>query len=81
MYLRHLVLKRNEELATGEHEESLVPAVVRPEDIRDEFDDICALENVKKTLHEAVVLPLKRPELFSHGNLLSVSNLNFASIF
>lgn len=36
------------------------------------FDDIGALEDVKKALNELVILPMSRPELFSHGNLLRV---------
>lgn len=36
------------------------------------FDDIGALEDVKKALQELVILPMRRPELFSHGNLLRV---------
>jgi SpoVK/Ycf46/Vps4 family AAA+-type ATPase len=33
------------------------------------FDDIGALEAVKSTLHEVVILPLQRPELFTRGSL------------
>ncbi|CAI8611747.1 unnamed protein product [Vicia faba] len=33
------------------------------------MDDIGALENVKDTLKELVMLPLKRPELFYKGQL------------
>ncbi|KAH6758327.1 hypothetical protein C2S51_018562 [Perilla frutescens var. frutescens] len=62
--------KSIEHLATGRHEISLVSAVVRSEDIGVKFDDVGALENVKKVLHETVILPMRRPELFSHGNLL-----------
>lgn len=39
------------------------------------FDDVGGLKHVKKALYETVILPLKRPELFSHGNLLKVHNL------
>lgn len=62
--------KSIEHLATGRHEKSLVSAVVRSEDIGVKFDDVGALENVKKVLYETVILPMRRPELFSHGNLL-----------
>ena len=37
------------------------------------FDDIGALENVKETLKELVMLPLQRPELFCKGQLTKVS--------
>lgn len=36
------------------------------------FEDIGALEDVKKALNELVILPMRRPELFSRGNLLRV---------
>lgn len=36
------------------------------------FDDIGALENVKETLKELVMLPLQRPELFCKGQLTKV---------
>ncbi|KAE8722861.1 ATP binding protein, putative isoform 3 [Hibiscus syriacus] len=38
-------------------------------DIGVSFDDIGALENVKDTLKELVMLPLQRPELFCKGQL------------
>lgn len=41
------------------------------------FDDIGALEDVKKALNELVILPMRRPELFSHGNLLRVCSFLF----
>jgi len=47
--------------------------VVPPEEVGVKFDDIGALEDVKRTLNELVTLPMRRPELFSHGNLLRVS--------
>ena len=46
--------------------------MVPPGEIGVRFDDIGALEDVKKALQELVILPMKRPELFSHGNLLRV---------
>lgn len=39
------------------------------------FDDVGALDHVKKALYETVILPLKRPELFSGGKMLKVCNL------
>jgi SpoVK/Ycf46/Vps4 family AAA+-type ATPase len=47
--------------------------VVPPNEVGVKFDDIGALEDVKNTLKELVTLPMRRPELFRHGNLLSVS--------
>lgn len=57
-------------LAKDEYESNFVSAVVSPDEIGVKFDDIGALEDVKRTLSELVTLPMRRPELFSHGNLL-----------
>ncbi|KAK9130046.1 hypothetical protein Sjap_010533 [Stephania japonica] len=57
-------------LAKDEYESNFVSAVVPPGEIGVKFDDIGALEDVKRTLNELVTLPMKRPELFSRGNLL-----------
>ncbi|CAN6178700.1 unnamed protein product [Urochloa humidicola] len=57
-------------LAKDEYERNFISAVVPPNEIGAKFDDIGALEDVKKTLDELVTLPMRRPELFSHGNLL-----------
>ncbi|XP_022763945.1 uncharacterized protein LOC111309229 isoform X1 [Durio zibethinus] len=57
-------------LAKEEYESNFVSAVVAPGEIGVKFDDIGALEDVKKALNELVILPMRRPELFSHGNLL-----------
>ncbi|XVE49752.1 hypothetical protein DITRI_Ditri01bG0106500 [Diplodiscus trichospermus] len=57
-------------LAKDEYETNFVSAVVPPGEIGVRFDDIGALEDVKKALNELVILPMRRPELFSHGNLL-----------
>lgn len=35
-----------------------------------EFDSIGGLESIKQALFELVILPLRRPQLFSHGKLL-----------
>ncbi|KAL1362040.1 hypothetical protein HN51_010333 [Arachis hypogaea] len=57
-------------LAKDEFESNFISAVVPPGEIGVKFDDIGALENVKKALNELVILPMRRPELFSRGNLL-----------
>lgn len=44
--------------------------VINPEDIDVTFNSIGGLEYVKQSLHELVILPLQRPDLFSHGKLL-----------
>ncbi|XAR61325.1 Adenosinetriphosphatase [Bertholletia excelsa] len=53
----------------NEFEKKLLADVIPPSDIGVSFDDIGALENVKDTLKELVMLPLQRPELFSKGQL------------
>ncbi|KAI3713969.1 hypothetical protein L1987_72558 [Smallanthus sonchifolius] len=57
-------------LAKDEYESNFISAVVPPGEIGIKFEDIGALEDVKTALHELAILPMKRPELFSHGNLL-----------
>ncbi|KAL8138086.1 LOW QUALITY PROTEIN: hypothetical protein V2J09_004087 [Rumex salicifolius] len=57
-------------LAKGDYERNFISAVVPPGEVGVRFDDIGALEDVKKALNELVILPMRRPELFSRGNLL-----------
>ncbi|KAM7484824.1 hypothetical protein LguiA_000833 [Lonicera macranthoides] len=57
-------------LAKDEYETNFVSAVVPPGEIGVKFDNIGALEDVKRALNELVILPMRRPELFSRGNLL-----------
>ena len=62
-----------QDVVTGnEFEKKLLADVIPPSDIGVTFDDIGALENVKDTLKELVMLPLQRPELFSKGQLTKV---------
>jgi SpoVK/Ycf46/Vps4 family AAA+-type ATPase len=53
----------------NEFEKKLLSDVIPPSDIGVSFSDIGALENVKDTLKELVMLPLQRPELFGKGQL------------
>ncbi|KAI0511827.1 hypothetical protein KFK09_012459 [Dendrobium nobile] len=53
----------------NEFEKRLLADVIPPNEIGVSFDDIGALEQVKDTLKELVMLPLQRPELFSKGQL------------
>lgn len=50
-------------------EKQLLGDVIPPSDIGVRFEDIGALDKVKDTLRELVMLPLQRPELFRRGNL------------
>lgn len=58
----------------NEFEKRLLADVIPPNDIGVTFDDIGALENVKDTLKELVMLPLQRPELFCKGQLTKVAS-------
>ncbi|KAL8105023.1 hypothetical protein AgCh_028985 [Apium graveolens] len=51
----------------NEFEKKLLAEVIPPNDIGVTFEDIGALETVKDTLKELVMLPLQRPELFCKG--------------
>lgn len=57
-------------LARDDYERNFVSAVVPPGEVGVRFDDVGALEDVKDALNELVILPMRRPELFSRGNLL-----------
>ncbi|XP_064989492.1 uncharacterized protein LOC135627350 isoform X1 [Musa acuminata AAA Group] len=48
----------------NEHEKKMRSYIVPPKKIRVTFDDIGALDETKKLLHELIILPLQRPELF-----------------
>ncbi|MCI43035.1 putative ATP binding protein, partial [Trifolium medium] len=56
-------------VAENEFEASLLANVIPPSETGVTFDDIGALEAVKDTLKELIMLPLKRPELFRKGKL------------
>ncbi|KAJ8527276.1 hypothetical protein K7X08_029753 [Anisodus acutangulus] len=53
----------------NDFEKRLLADVIPPSDIGVTFGDIGALESVKDTLKELVMLPLQRPELFCKGQL------------
>uniref|UniRef100_A0ACD5YM95 Uncharacterized protein n=1 Tax=Avena sativa TaxID=4498 RepID=A0ACD5YM95_AVESA len=54
----------------NEFEKRLLADVIPPDEIGVTFEDIGALESVKGTLKELVMLPLQRPELFTRGQLM-----------
>ncbi|GJN07900.1 hypothetical protein PR202_ga25773 [Eleusine coracana subsp. coracana] len=65
--------KSLKDIATeNEFEKRLLADVIPPHEIGVTFEDIGALESVKDTLKELVMLPLQRPELFSKGHLMKV---------
>jgi len=72
----------NQDVVTeNEFEKRLLADVIPPSDIGVTFDDIGALENVKDTLKELVMLPLQRPELFCKGQLTKVCEIPCLYLF
>ncbi|GLJ47459.1 hypothetical protein SUGI_1001600 [Cryptomeria japonica] len=62
--------KKHKNVTTENHHEmKLLDNVIPPSEIGVTFEDVGALENVKDTLKELVMLPLQRPELFCKGQL------------
>ncbi|KAL7115264.1 hypothetical protein ACP275_04G173600 [Erythranthe tilingii] len=59
-----------EDFASNKFEQEFASSVIRPDEIGVKFDDVGALDHVKKVLNELIILPMKRPDLFSRGNLL-----------
>ncbi|XP_071738324.1 uncharacterized protein [Rutidosis leptorrhynchoides] len=53
----------------NDFEKKLLAEVIPPNELGVTFEDIGALESVKETLKELVMLPLQRPELFCKGQL------------
>ncbi|KAJ6341733.1 hypothetical protein OIU78_009813 [Salix suchowensis] len=53
----------------NEFEKRIRPDVIPPGEINVTFADIGALEETKESLHELVMLPLRRPDLFKGGLL------------
>lgn len=56
---------------TNPYEDVIACDVINPDHIDVKFDSIGGLEAIKEALYELVILPLRRPELFNHGKLLS----------
>ncbi|KAF3671888.1 hypothetical protein FXO37_07774 [Capsicum annuum] len=63
-------VRRLSRMVSGEVEDVIACDVVNPDHIDVEFDSIGGLESIKQALYELVILPMRRPELFSHGKLL-----------
>ncbi|PKA66321.1 Cell division control protein 48 like A [Apostasia shenzhenica] len=58
-------------IQTNQYEDVIACDVINPDHIDVEFDSIGGLDSIKNALFELVILPLKRPELFARGKLLS----------
>ncbi|AQK80941.1 P-loop containing nucleoside triphosphate hydrolase superfamily protein [Zea mays] len=58
-------------VSTTPYEDVIACDVINPDSIDVEFDSIGGLDKVKQALYELVILPLRRPELFASGKLLS----------
>ncbi|KAJ7965289.1 ATPase family AAA domain-containing protein 1-like [Quillaja saponaria] len=57
-------------IQTNPYEDVIACDVINPDHIDVEFESIGGLEAIKEALYELVILPLRRPDLFSHGKLL-----------
>ncbi|CAK9178021.1 unnamed protein product [Ilex paraguariensis] len=74
-------LRFQDVVTENEFEKKLLSDVIPSSDIGVIFDDIGALENVKDTLKELVMLPLQRPELFCKGQLTKVKWIKVFNAF
>lgn len=63
------ILRKSQVTPDNEFEKLIRPTVVPASQIGVTFDDIGALADIKESLQELVMLPLKRPELFNGGLL------------
>ncbi|CAM8887850.1 unnamed protein product [Rhodiola kirilowii] len=55
---------------TNPYEDVIACDVINPDHIDVEFDSIGGLDDIKQALFELVILPLRRPDIFSRGKLL-----------
>ncbi|KAH9619014.1 hypothetical protein KSS87_000441 [Heliosperma pusillum] len=55
---------------TNPYEDVIACDVINPDHIEVDFESVGGLDNIKQALFELVILPLRRPELFSYGKLL-----------
>ncbi|PWA68944.1 P-loop containing nucleoside triphosphate hydrolases superfamily protein [Artemisia annua] len=55
---------------TNSYEDVIASNVINPDHIDVELNSIGGLEAIKQSLYDLVILPLRRPELFSYGKLL-----------
>ncbi|XP_047085452.1 outer mitochondrial transmembrane helix translocase-like isoform X2 [Lolium rigidum] len=58
-------------ISTTPYEDVIACDVINPDEIDVVFDSVGGLDEVKQALYELVILPLRRPELFAYGKLLS----------
>ena len=54
-------------ISTNAYEDIIAGDVANPSEISTTFDSIGGLGDTKQALHEIVILPLLRPELFAGG--------------
>ncbi|TVU20123.1 hypothetical protein EJB05_36316, partial [Eragrostis curvula] len=64
------LLLAEQEIPDNEFEKRIRPEVIPASEIGVTFDDIGALDDIKESLQELVMLPLRRPDLFKGGGLL-----------
>ncbi|GLT35745.1 hypothetical protein SLA2020_101720 [Shorea laevis] len=56
---------------TTPYEDVIISDVVNPDHIDVGFELVGGLDRIKESLYELVILPLRRPELFAYGKILS----------
>ncbi|CAI0452574.1 unnamed protein product [Linum tenue] len=80
--LRHLDPNREATKKAVEQKKEIAKRLGRPliqtNPYEVEFNSIGGLHNIKEALYELVILPLRRPELFSHGKLLGTGKTMLA---
>ena len=77
-----ILASHSQDISTeNEFEKRLLADVIPPHEIGVTFEDIGALESVKDTLKELVMLPLQRPELFNRGQLMKVDSWTLLVVF
>lgn len=69
--------KALKDLVENQFERNLLSDIIEPNKIGVTFDDIGALEKVKGTLEELIIVPLKRPELYKGQLLKPVKGILF----
>ncbi|KAJ3451634.1 putative aaa atpase [Anaeramoeba flamelloides] len=61
-------------ITDNQYEKEFLSEILTSDMINVKFDDIGSMKETKKILHDLVILPLRRPELFRTVNLLNSSN-------
>lgn len=69
--------RRPEKIVINEYESIVAGDIIPPEKLSVTFNDIGGLEDIKQRLQESIILPLRHPEIFARGKLLTVPKGRF----